>query len=194
MPKEDFEFFREQMDGVKPIAQKKRTTATSNVQPPTEAHLARREAAVRVNPDELNTLSDDYIELVGPHDVLSYQRPGVQHGVFRKLRLGQYPCDAELDLHRKTLQEAREEVFDFVSDCLKHNIRCVKIQHGKAEHSNPPAYIKSCVNKWLPELDAVMAFHSAQPHHGGTGAVYVLLRKSDQQKMENRIKHTKGRV
>jgi DNA-nicking Smr family endonuclease len=33
------------------------------------------------------------------------------------------------------------------------------------------------VNRWLREVDNVLAFHSAQPADGGTGAVYVLLRK-----------------
>ncbi|MGB0189025.1 MAG: Smr/MutS family protein, partial [Aequoribacter sp.] len=36
------------------------------------------------------------------------------------------------------------------------------------------------------ELDAVQAFHSAQPQHGGTGAVYILLRKNEIQKQVNR--------
>jgi DNA-nicking Smr family endonuclease len=41
----------------------------------------------------------------------------------------------------------------------------------------------------LPELEQVMAFHSAPAHHGGTGAVYLLLRKSEQARQENREKH-----
>ena len=46
----------------------------------------------------------------------------------------------------------------------------------------------------LKELDAVQAFHSAQPQHGGTGAVYVLLRKNAEQKRANRLQYLKGRV
>jgi hypothetical protein len=40
----------------------------------------------------------------------------------------------------------------------------------------------------------VQAFHSAQVQHGGTGAVYVLLRKSEEKKRENRERFLKGRV
>jgi hypothetical protein len=40
----------------------------------------------------------------------------------------------------------------------------------------------------------VQAFHSAQPRHGGTGAVYVLLRKSERQKQLNRERFLKGRL
>lgn len=197
MPKEDFEFFKQEMADVKPLQQKK-TTATgapaAGEQAPTEAQLARREAAVRENLRDPNILTMDYIEQVGPHDLLSFKRPGIQEGVFRKLRLGKYPNEATLDLHRKSMQEARAEVFDFIEQCMKHDLRSVMILHGKGERSNPPALLKSCVNKWLPMLEPVMAFHSAQLQHGGSGAVYVLLRKSDQQKMQNRIKHSKGRV
>ena len=46
--------------------------------------------------------------------------------------------------------------------------------------------IKSFVNKWLPELPAVLAYHTAQRHHGGSGATYVLLKKSADKKHENR--------
>ena len=45
---------------------------------------------------------------------------------------------------------------------------------------------KGCVNTWLQQLDAVQAFHSAQPRHGGTGSVYVLLRKGEEAKQKNR--------
>ena len=44
------------------------------------------------------------------------------------------------------------------------------------------------------ELEIVQAFHSAQPQHGGTGAAYVLIRKSEEQKRENREKFSKGRA
>jgi hypothetical protein len=39
---------------------------------------------------------------------------------------------------------------------------------------------------WLPEFPQILAFHSAQGQHGGTGSVYIMLRKSDREKKENR--------
>ena len=67
------------------------------------------------------------------------------------------------------------------------------ILHGKGDRSSTPALLKSYVNKWLPALPQVMAFHSAQRHHGGAGAMYVLLKKSDDKKQENRERHMRGR-
>ncbi len=156
----------------------------------TPGHLERQRAAVAKAVKDNNPLTSDMVEPLTAHDVLTWQRPGIQHGVFRKLRLGQYPIEARLDLHRMTVEEARREVFSFVGDCVRYGLRSVIILHGKGER-NPDgiAQLKSYLAKWLPELDDVMAFHSAQKHHGGTGAVYVMVRKSDRDKQHNRELH-----
>ena len=57
--------------------------------------------------------------------------------------------------------------------------------------STPRALLKSHVSAWLPQLPAVMAMHSAERRHGGSGALYVLLRKSERKKAENRERHQK---
>lgn len=156
----------------------------------TPGHLERQRAALDQPALDRNPLTATTVEPLTAHDILSWQRPGIQHGVFRKLRLGHYPIEARLDLHRMTVDEARREVFGFVQDCLRYGIRSVIILHGKGER-NPDgvALLKSHLAKWLPELEDVMAFHSAQRHHGGTGAVYVMIRKNDLQKQRNREIH-----
>jgi len=49
--------------------------------------------------------------------------------------------------------------------------------------------IKSYLAQWLVELEQVQVFHSALQHHGGVGAVYVLLRKSEVKRQQNRERH-----
>ena len=156
----------------------------------TPGHLERQRAAVETPAKDTNPLTSDMVEPLGAQDVLSWMRPGVQHGVFKKLRLGQYAIEARLDLHRMTVEEARREVFGFVRDCVRYGLRSVIILHGKGER-NPDgiAQLKSYLAKWLPELEDVLAFHSAQKHHGGTGAVYVMVRKGDRDKQRNREIH-----
>ena len=156
----------------------------------TPGHLERQRAAVETPAKDTNPLTSDIVEPLGALDVLSWMRPGVQHGVFKKLRLGQYAIEARLDLHRMTVEEARREVFGFVRDCVRYGLRSVIILHGKGER-NPDgiAQLKSYLAKWLPELEDVLAFHSAQKHHGGTGAVYVMVRKGDRDKQRNREIH-----
>ena len=193
-PEED-DLFEQEMAGVKPIPQTK-VIESPRTGAPTEAQLARREAAVADVPLDPNHLSTEYIEMVDAHDVLEYKANGVQEGVYRKLRLGKYPSEAALDLHRKTLQQARQEVFEFIRDSYRFGLRTVMILHGKGERSNPPALLKSYVNKWLPSMPEVMAFHSAQKKDGGAGALYILLKKNEQHKQQNRehyLRHSRGR-
>ena len=53
----------------------------------------------------------------------------------------------------------------------------MRIIHGKGYRSGARGPIlKSAVNDWLRRDMDVMAFVSARPIDGGTGAVYVLLR------------------
>ena len=115
----------------------------------------------------------------------------MQDGVFRKLRLGKYDIHARLDLHRKTLREARDDVLNFLRQCQRMDIRTVIIVHGKGEKSNPPALMKSYVSTWLAQISDVMCFHSALRQHGGNGALYVMLKKSPEKKLENRERHSK---
>lgn len=182
------DLFFSEVAGVAPLAQDK-VILTPTSLTPTEAQLARREAAERTSLRDENPLSEEYVDMLDPNDILSFQRPGVQHGVFRKLRLGQYSSEATLDLHRMTVREARHEVFQFVRDAIRMDLRTVMVLHGKGERGHPRALIKSYTALWLTQLEDVMAFHSAQRHHGGAGAVYVLLCKSERKKLENRERH-----
>jgi DNA-nicking Smr family endonuclease len=181
--------FLEEMQDVRRIRKPNRAEV-STPRELTPGHLERQRSAVEQQVKDRNPLTADMVEPLTAQDVLSWQRPGVQHGVFKKLRLGQYPIEARLDLHRMTVEEARREVFGFINDCVRYGLRSVIILHGKGER-NPDriAHIKSHIAKWLPELDDVLAFHSAQKHHGGTGAVYVMVRKGDRDKQRNREIH-----
>jgi DNA-nicking Smr family endonuclease len=140
--------------------------------------LARREAAQLEIRDDGNILDpDSIIEQVAALDPLEFSRPGVQHGVYKNLRLGKYEIQSRLDLHRHTVEQARRALWNFVDDCQKHSVRCALITHGKGEHLARPAVLKSCVNHWLKQFDQVLAFHTAQKYHGGLGATYVLIKK-----------------
>ncbi|WP_232347311.1 DNA endonuclease SmrA [Edwardsiella ictaluri] len=121
------------------------------------------------------------------------KREGIQDGVYRKLRLGKYALQAVLDLHRHTLIEARTALLQFVADCIARDVRTALVLHGKGERSQPQALLKSYVSAWLPQIPDVMAIHSADRRHGGSGALYILLRKSERRKADNRERHQKRR-
>jgi DNA-nicking Smr family endonuclease len=191
---EEFESFAKEMQGVKPLNVKKKVdlSKTKVAQP---SLLLRRQMAITLKETASgNPLSEEIIDLVHPLDIIEYRTDGVAHGVYRNLKRGMYPLDARLDLHQKKMKQARTEVFQFIQDCQKYDIRSAIILHGKGELSEPKAFLKSCVNTWLKQIPEVLAFHSAQKKHGSVGALYVLIKKSDKKKLENKLAFSKGRV
>lgn len=157
----------------------------------------RRVAAVNARESDRNPLVDDGVLPLDPWYVLEFKRPGIQNGVFRKLKQGRYPAEARLDMHRMNVQRARREIHEFVGECHELGLRSILIVHGKGDR-NPQreavGILKGFVDRWLRDLAQVQAFHSAPPAQGGTGAVVVLLAKSEAKKRENRERFMRGRV
>ncbi|WP_101759206.1 DNA endonuclease SmrA [Oceanicoccus sp. KOV_DT_Chl] len=188
------DIFLQEMGDVKPLQVEKKVNLNRNTASGL-AVQARREAATQSLEKDSNHLASDYVDLLAPYDPLEFKRPGLQHGVFKKLKQGKYPAEARLDLHRMTVEDARQAVFQFIKESMSYDLRSLIIVHGKGSHSqSEAALLKSYVNKWLPDLDEVQAYNSAQPQHGGLGAVYVLLRKSEKKKQENRDRISRGRT
>ena len=191
---DDDELFFEEMAGVRPIKREPRERLNKHVTVDTEA---RRAAASGEATSPINPLVDEGVEPLDAWYVLDFKRAGIQHGVYRKLRMGRYDIDARLDLHRMTVKQAREEVHQFIRDAMQLGLRTVLIVHGKGQRKveqERTAVLKGYVNRWLRDIEDVQAFHSAQPVHGGTGAVYALLKKSVEKKQQNRERFMKGRV
>lgn len=190
---EDDELFQQQYSGVQPLKKSDRAVLKKAPTDTVDKSYVRQAAVTNATDAETAdyaTVSDDYVEMFKPLDILSFKRAGIQDGVFRKFRLGKYRIDGRLDLHRKTVVEARAEVFGFVAEAMSYDLRCLIVLHGKGERNiEQPAKLKSYVAKWLKEIPDVMAYHSAQKQHGGSGALYVLLRKSERSKDKNREEH-----
>ncbi|WP_421863687.1 Smr/MutS family protein [Motiliproteus sp.] len=139
----------------------------------------RRQAAQQQQNPLVDGLSDEIKQLVDSEQDLIYARDGVQLSLMKKLRKGHIPWQQGLDLHGYSIDQARDELSHFLRDAQRKELRCVIIVHGKAltEDGTPPI-IKSYVNDWLRQLPQVLAFVSAQPQDGGTGALYVLLKRN----------------
>lgn len=110
-------------------------------------------------------------------EILNFARSGLQHNVLKKLRQGKNPIGHTLDLHGLTIDQARAELIAFLNECESANIQHALIVHGKGFGSNGKPVIKPMINRWLPQVANVLAFHSAQAKDGGNGAVYVLLKR-----------------
>lgn len=118
------------------------------------------------------TFSDEYIE-------------GCVHGfdpkLMKKIKKGQFPVQDYVDLHGLTKQEAEITIRDFLLQSHRLGLRCVLVVHGRGLNSqdNIPV-LKERLPVWLnrgPVKKVVLAFSTARPFDGGTGAIYVLLRR-----------------
>ena len=188
MNDEEFDLFRKEMADVKPLSAAVQAVVREASKTRTPGQTYRREAAQR-SADEWDEsrLPTAFVEPVRPEAIISFKRDGIQHGVFRRLQKGAYDIEAMLDLHGLTVEQARHEVHRFIGDCRRYDVRLALISHGKGRRNKDQIpLLKSFLVRWLPMFPEVMAYHSAQKWHGGAGAVYVLLRKSEKAKAETR--------
>ncbi len=108
---------------------------------------------------------------------LLYNTAGVRQNTLRQLKRGQFYIDDSLDLHGMNIAMAKQAIIRFLANATKKHYQCIHIIHGKSYHTFDIPKLKNAVNQWLRQYDSVLAFCSATPQDGGSGAVYVLLRK-----------------
>ena len=133
--------------------------------------------------DELKRLLSGHIDFDLTHSDEYVQ--GAVHGLdsrhLRKLAAGSLAVEAHLDLHGMNLEQAQESLLFFIRESYLQGKRCVLIVTGRGLRSpGGQGIIKSHTQDWLtrvPLKRVVLAFATAQPRHGGAGALYVLLRK-----------------
>ena len=141
--------------------------------------LRARARAHTAQPDAPRDLAEsEWTSAVGPGDVLGFARGGVRRREFERLRRGRFRIEADLDLHGRILADAVTALDHFLEDSRRRGRHCVRIVHGKGFGSRSGMPImKSHVDRWLRARSEVLAFCSATPPDGGTGALYVLLRR-----------------
>ncbi len=119
-----------------------------------------------------------------PHGALPDLRLGETAGVDRRtaerLRRGKLAIDGRIDLHHHTQAEAHGALTEFIIDAAATGRRCVLVITGKGAVSEGGGVIRRRVPQWLnlpPLREHVLAIAQAKIEHGGTGALYVLLRR-----------------
>lgn len=175
MSEEDKALFREHMRAVKPL--NKKTERISQPKTSLPVRPPKRQTPPATSNKEY-FLSDFISDTVLSNTVLSYSIPSLPTKRFRELKNGQIHWEARLDLHGFKTEPARDSLCEFIQNQSQNDKRCVLIIHGKGGHQGAPPMIKNLINRWLPQLNEVLAFHSALPKDGGHGAVYVLLKRN----------------
>jgi DNA-nicking Smr family endonuclease len=172
---EDAALFRQMTQGVRPLKQRGRVTLQSERQAPprlpqqTESEL----------PDRWYQGSTQALEQpVEAEEVLLHVRGQLPRSTLQKLKKGAFCSDLELDLHGLTTAQANDELQQLLQHALQRRLRCFRLIHGKGNRSSSDKPIlKSWANQWLRQRPEVLAFCSARQRDGGTGALYVLLKR-----------------
>jgi DNA-nicking Smr family endonuclease len=114
--------------------------------------------------------------------------PGLDRRSAERLRRGQLPIEARLDLHGMRQDEAHDALAAFLARADARGLRCVLVITGRglrraAEADWRPESIgilKTAVPRWLADpaqRTRILGIAEAQPKHGGAGALYILLRR-----------------
>lgn len=161
--------------GVKPLKQDKITPYRKALDPTPRQRQLDEQRVI----EELLEESDESASYESG-DELKFLRSGFSPRLLKKLRRGDYAIQDELDLHGLTSTEAKPETHGFINACARDNVRAVRIVHGKGRNSaGRKPVLKNMLVGWLSKNQHVIAVVSTPANDGGTGAVYVLINKSN---------------
>lgn len=105
---------------------------------------------------------------------------GLDRRSAERLRRGQVPIEAKLDLHGMTQARAHAALERFIAGAVASGLRCVLLVTGKGRTQEEGGVLKRQVPRWLNEpafRPHVLAIATARPNHGGEGALYLLLKR-----------------
>lgn len=177
-PENDWDLFKKATQGVQKLDHANIANLNQTKRKKLDAQtLAKRVAAEGSAETEGAELSDTQAVLnpVGSQQTLSYRIATLQHRVFEDLKAGNLRWFEAVDLHGCTVEQARAAVLQVIQMAKDENQNVIKIVHGKG----PEAILKTYMNGWLRQHRDVLAFVSAPENQGGTGAVLVLLKRTE---------------
>ncbi|MBM3545706.1 MAG: DNA mismatch repair protein MutS [Alphaproteobacteria bacterium] len=113
-----------------------------------------------------------------PIEVGARLAPGIDKRTAERFRKGQREIEGRLDLHGMTQDAAWRRLVSTVERAHRDGKRALLVITGKG--SSGGGVLRTTVPRWLTEAPLkplVLAHAPAQPKDGGSGALYVLLRR-----------------
>lgn len=131
---------------------------------------------------------DQALNLIKVPSALAEHDPGKAPGIDRRTALrikrGKQQIDGRIDLHGMRQDEAHRALNAFINGAYKRGDRCVLVITGKGSRSGDgereAGVLRRMTPRWLTDgsnKEKVLAYSPAQPQHGGSGALYVMLRR-----------------
>ncbi|MEO6958686.1 MAG: Smr/MutS family protein [Burkholderiaceae bacterium] len=173
----DISLFRRAVKTAKPIKESHHALLPTLPAAPAPILRQRRESATGKEPAALPTIADRHGAVRLNRDETRFVKAGCGPDLIKGLKRGKWPIGASLDLHGATLDQARTRLDEFLESCITHQIKCVRVVHGKGYGSKDGASVlKQNVRRWLTQISAVLAYVECANQDGGAGAVQILLR------------------
>jgi DNA-nicking Smr family endonuclease len=182
LSEEEKSMLREAMQGVTPLTPQPTAPTvhqedTQNLQRQTLKKLRQKNRAMELSVPEMEHCMEHETETLTAYASVLYHRKVMRLQDLSRLKKGEFPIDAQLDLHGLTEEVAEQTLFGFIERCYRGGRRSLLIIHGKGYHSETQAPIlKNMTNRRLRQITRVLAFCTAQPRDGGSGSLYVLLK------------------
>ena len=169
---EDASLFRESIGDVRRIE----VQEIAAVRPPPApiARMRARDEAEALHASRAQPIDEAAFDGTEP---LAYRRDEISARAFKRLAAGQYSVQDEIDLHHLRAADAESVLKRFLDEARAEDRFCVRIIHGKGLRSESTPVLKALVDRLLRLRADVLAFASAPPRMGGTGAVLVLLNR-----------------
>ncbi len=104
--------------------------------------------------------------------------PGVDKRTAQRFKRGRMDIDATIDLHGMTQEAAHIALNRFVETGAVTGKRCLLVVTGKGTRGE--GVLRRAVPRWLNDerlRGLILSYSHAQPQHGGSGALYVLLKR-----------------
>jgi DNA-nicking Smr family endonuclease len=176
-PEADREFFRQAMEGTRPMGGSNREEGKGKPVPAVplpksggEEALEGMKALISSGRGFVVADTPEYIEGTG------YQ---VSPKMAERLHRGEFSIQAHIDLHGLGAEEARIAFEDFLRESVIRNRRSLLVIHGRGLSSQGEPVLKAKVTEWLtrgPWRKWVIAYSSARLCDGGAGATCILMR------------------
>lgn len=165
------------MSGVQPLKSSKRITVTSRA----ARSIKKSPTLSSITPRfPLSDGYDDMRSSIQSEENVYYlaDKNNLPANMLKKVEQGEYPLETKLDLHGDTLESARYKLCERLQKAYDAQQRCILIIHGKGRQ----AKMKNYVVHWLKQIPLVLFFCSAQPKDGGSGSLYVMIKRQKQEK------------
>ena len=170
---DDLKLFQQAVKGATPIAPPDRVSHRSKPPPVPVQSLLDTHAALA----ESRTAALSPEQAMETGEELVYLREGLPRDTLRKLRRGNWVVQDAVDLHGLNRVQAREMLVEFLAECRRRRLRCVRVVHGKGLRSpNREPVLKGMLQQWLARRDEILAYCQAPQNTGGSGALLILLK------------------